>query len=51
MKRKLMELLACPICKSERLELHVFEETEEIDAALIVCPDCDRWYPVIDGIP
>ena len=23
---------------------------EEIDEALITCPKCGRWYPVIDGI-
>ena len=51
MKPKLMEILACPICKSENLELHVFEENEEIDSALIICSDCNRWYPVIDTIP
>ncbi|HDD67661.1 MAG TPA: hypothetical protein ENG31_03475 [Candidatus Thorarchaeota archaeon] len=61
MKRWLMDILACPDpeCRSE-LELEVFalhEETsedgttyEEIDEALITCPNCGRWYPVIDGI-
>ena len=45
-------------CRS-KLELEVFtshnleskgEEIEEIDEALITCPKCGRWYPVIDGI-
>lgn len=60
MKRWLMDILACPVsdCRSE-LELEVFtshnleadgEEVEEIDEALITCPKCGRWYPVIDGI-
>jgi len=55
-----MDILACPIsdCRSE-LNLEVFgshslesegEEIEEIDEALITCPKCGRWYPVIDGI-
>jgi uncharacterized protein YbaR (Trm112 family) len=26
------------------------EKVEEIDEALITCPKCSRWYPVIDGI-
>ena len=26
------------------------EEVEEVDDALITCPKCNRWYPVIDGI-
>ncbi len=55
-----MDILACPDkeCRSE-LNLDVYEshkielddeEIEEIDAALITCPKCGRWYPVIDGI-
>ncbi|MGY5864816.1 MAG: Trm112 family protein [Candidatus Thorarchaeota archaeon] len=60
MKRWLMEILACPVsdCRSE-LKLEVYtshnveseeEDIEEIDEALITCPKCGRWYPVIDGI-
>lgn len=50
-KRKLMEILACPIDKHYPLELHVFEEKEEIVSGLIVCPKCLRWYPIRDEIP
>jgi uncharacterized protein YbaR (Trm112 family) len=61
MKPWLMDILACPAsdCRS-KLDLEVFdshtvksndEEVEEIDEALITCPKCSRWYPVIDGIP
>ncbi|MCW4020872.1 MAG: Trm112 family protein [Candidatus Bathyarchaeota archaeon] len=51
MKRRLMDILACPIDKHHPLELHVFEETEEIAEGLIVCPKCLRWYPIRDEIP
>ena len=51
MKRKLMDILACPIDKHHPLELHVFEEKEEIVEGLIVCPKCLRWYPIRDEIP
>jgi uncharacterized protein YbaR (Trm112 family) len=51
MKKKLMEILACPIDKHHPLELHVFEEKEEIIEGLIVCPKCLRWYPIRDEIP
>jgi uncharacterized protein YbaR (Trm112 family) len=55
-----MDILACPVseCRSE-LKLEVYtshnvesdsEDIEEIDEALITCPKCGRWYPVIDGI-
>lgn len=40
MKKKLMEILACPIDKHHPLELHVFEEKDEIVEGLIVCPKC-----------
>ena len=60
MKRWLMDILACPRsdCRS-KLKLDVYkshsvviegESGEEIDEALITCPKCGRWYPVIDGI-
>jgi len=51
MKKKLMEILACPIDKHHPLELHIFEEKEEIVEGLIVCPKCLRWYPIRDEIP
>jgi len=46
-----MDLLACPIDKHYPLELYVFEEGEEIIEGLIVCPKCNRFYPIIDEIP
>lgn len=51
MKRRLMEILACPIDKHYPLELYVFEEKEEIVEGIIVCPKCLRWYPIRDEIP
>jgi len=46
-----MEILACPIDKHYPLDLHVFEEKEEIVEGLLVCSECDRWYPISDEIP
>ena len=51
MKKKLMNILACPIDKHHPLELHVFEEKDEIDAGIIFCSKCLRWYPIRDEIP
>jgi uncharacterized protein YbaR (Trm112 family) len=51
LKRRLMDILACPIDKSYPLELHVFEETDEIVSGILICPKCNRWYPIIDEIP
>ncbi len=51
MKRWLMEILACPIDKHHPLELHVFEEKDEIVEGILVCPQCTRFYPIIEEIP
>jgi len=52
LKRKLMDILACPIDKHYPLELLVFEEKNgEIVEGLIWCPKCGRFYPIRDEIP
>ena len=50
MKRDLLDILVCPVCKSSNLELLVFKESEEIEEGMMTC-ECDRWYPIIDTIP
>ena len=44
-------MLACPIDKHYPLELHVFDQKEEIVEGVIICPKCLRWYPIRDEIP
>jgi uncharacterized protein YbaR (Trm112 family) len=51
LKRKLLDILACPICKYYPLDLFVFEEKDEIVEGLMTCTKCGRWYPIIDEIP
>ena len=52
MKRKMLDILACPIDKHYPLEL--FEVKSEgdivVDGALVYT-DCNRYYPIIDEIP
>ncbi len=51
MKKELMEILACPVCKGE-LELTVDEENkEEIVSGSLYCRKCDERYPIVDTIP
>jgi uncharacterized protein YbaR (Trm112 family) len=51
MKRELMDILACPVCKGG-LELSVGEENAtEIVAGSLYCPRCDVKYPIVDTIP
>ncbi len=51
MKRSLLDILACPMCKHHPLELIVFEEKEEIVSGILICRECLRWYPIIDEFP
>jgi len=51
MKRDLMDILACPVCKGS-LELMVQEEDEkEIVTGSLYCKACDEYYPITDSIP
>lgn len=51
MKKDLMEVLACSICKGD-LELEVTEEKAgEIWTGSLTCTACHESYPIADGIP
>ena len=51
MKKELMEILACPVCKSP-LELTVDEEkNNDIITGSLFCTKCNYRYPIKDSIP
>ena len=51
MKKNLMEILACPVCKGE-LELKVeAEDGNEIITGSLFCAKCDETYPIEEAIP
>ena len=52
MKKELMDILACPVCKGD-LELNIEEEDEngEVVRGTLYCRNCDERYPIEDGIP
>ena len=51
MKRKLLEILACPLCKSD-LDVQIEREDEkEIIEGKLICKNCGTEYPIEDGIP
>ncbi len=51
MKKELMEILACPVCKGE-LELRVeTEEGDEVVTGSLACAKCNESYPIEDTIP
>ncbi len=88
MKYRLVDLLACPMCRHFPLELVVIEEKvyerevkiekpacelycgllrkpvkeagetpceeclkKEVVTGVLICSQCNRWYPIIDEIP
>ena len=51
MKRDLMDILACPVCKGT-LTLSVTKEEEgEIVQGSLHCDACNETYPIEDTIP
>lgn len=51
MRRDLMDILVCPLCKAE-LELSISaEEGDEIVEGRLKCSACRETYPIEDGIP
>jgi uncharacterized protein len=52
MKRKLLDILACPIDKHYPLELFELKSEGEliVDGALF-CSECGRFYPIVEEIP
>ena len=51
MKRELVDILACPVCKGT-LELTVTAENDgDIQSGILRCPACAVDYPIADSIP
>jgi len=51
MKKELMEILVCPVCKGP-LVLNIEEEDEkEVITGSLYCANCSEHYPIKDAIP
>jgi len=51
MKRSLMDILCCPVCKGD-LALQVEKEDEkEVLEGKLYCAACNVDYPIHEGIP
>ncbi|EJG06109.1 protein of unknown function DUF343 [Methanofollis liminatans DSM 4140] len=51
MRRSLLDILCCPVCKGD-LELRVDEETgDDIVEGSLWCAACGVAYPITEGIP
>ena len=52
MNRKLLDILPCPIDKSNPLELYENKsDDEKITTGALYCQKCSRFFPIIDEIP
>lgn len=52
MKRDLLDILACPVCKHHPLKLTVErEDGEDIVEGRLFCEGCNASYVIEDGIP
>lgn len=51
MKKSLMDILACPMCKGE-LQLTIEkEDPKEVIKGSLYCAKCKERYPIEDSIP
>jgi uncharacterized protein YbaR (Trm112 family) len=51
MKRQLMDILACPVCKGELTLTIVDENEKEIVTGSLYCSRCSHTYRIEDTIP
>ncbi len=51
MRRDLMDILACPMCKQELTLLATKEDADEVIEGSLRCTACDETYPISEGIP
>ena len=49
MNKKLLEILACPICKHHPLEeFDVNEKDGLVIEGVLFCTECYRFFPILD---
>ena len=51
MRRKLMDILVCPMCKGELNLKITVERDDEIVEGTLTCKACNETYPIEDTIP
>ncbi|HYF69862.1 MAG TPA: Trm112 family protein [Ohtaekwangia sp.] len=51
MKQNFLNKLACPFDKRD-LSVKIFkQDQEEIKEGILICSHCQRYYPIVHGIP
>ncbi|MBI2865910.1 MAG: methytransferase partner Trm112 [Chloroflexi bacterium] len=51
MRKELLDILACPVCKGPLALTVEEEEGEEVTTGKLHCARCPETYPIIDSIP
>jgi uncharacterized protein YbaR (Trm112 family) len=51
MRHDLMDILACPMCKSELTLTVEKEDDDEVITGTLNCAQCKEDYPIVDAIP
>ena len=51
MKRELVAILVCPVCRGKLTLTVEKEENGEVVTGLLHCAACSSSYPVVDAIP
>ena len=51
MRRSLLDILCCPVCKGDLALRSAHEEAGEILEGGLACGTCQVEYPIADGIP
>ncbi len=51
MKKDLMNILVCPVCKGKLTLTIEKEDAKEIVTGKLYCPKCNVTYPIEDTIP
>lgn len=51
MRTDLLEVLRCPVCRSELRVTHGRTDGDEILEGTLTCTGCHATYPIADGIP
>lgn len=51
MRRELMDILVCPVCKGYLLLTVKEEKEDEIISGSLHCSKCNDTYPIEDSIP
>lgn len=51
MRKDMMDILACPVCKGPLTLNTVTEEGDEVIRGSLHCAGCNEAYPIEDSIP